>query len=90
MEDRYEEEDEDDIQNLGSDRAGSGESSEESSEDEMPWVNWFISIRGSEFFCDVDEDFINDDFNLTGLEKEVPYYDDALDMILDVEPEKGK
>ena len=55
------------------------------SEDESSWISWFISIRGNDYFCEVEESFIQDDFNLTGLSSQVPYYDYALDMILDVD-----
>lgn len=48
--------------------------------------NWFASLPGHDYYCEVHEDFIDDDFNLTGLQSMVPFWKEALDMVLDVEP----
>ncbi|KAJ5907941.1 Casein kinase II regulatory subunit alpha-helical [Penicillium taxi] len=54
------------------------------------WISSFCSLVGHEFFAEVSEDFIEDDFNLTGLMGQVPMYKEALEMILDVEPEEDE
>ncbi|KAL4921103.1 casein kinase II regulatory subunit-domain-containing protein [Aspergillus aurantiobrunneus] len=54
------------------------------------WISSFCQIVGHEFFAEVSEDFIEDDFNLTGLQSQVPMYKEALEMILDVEPEEDE
>jgi len=53
------------------------------SEDSKYWIDWFLTLKGNEFFCEVDEEFILDKFNLTGLNNEVPYFQQALDLIND-------
>ncbi|KIO32749.1 hypothetical protein M407DRAFT_241237 [Tulasnella calospora MUT 4182] len=53
----------------------------------LTWIAWFCSLPGHEYFCEVSEDFIEDDFNLTGLASLVPFWKEAMEMVLDVEPE---
>ncbi|KAL0072347.1 casein kinase 2 regulatory subunit [Marasmius tenuissimus] len=50
---------------------------------DLQWISWFLSSKGNEYFCEVDEDFILDRFNLTGLNNEVANYPQALDLITD-------
>ena len=52
----------------------------------MTWISWFCSLPGHDYFCEVAEDFIEDDFNLTGLNAMVPFWKEAMEMVLDVEP----
>jgi casein kinase II subunit beta len=51
----------------------------------LTWISWFCSLPGHEYFCEVAEEFIEDDFNLTGLNGMVPFWKEALEMVLDVE-----
>ncbi|KAI8095094.1 casein kinase II, regulatory subunit [Gilbertella persicaria] len=52
------------------------------------WISWFCSLSGHEYYLEVPEEFIEDEFNLTGLSALVPFYNEALEMILDIEPEE--
>jgi casein kinase II subunit beta len=47
------------------------------------WVQWFCSMQGHDFFCEVDRDYIESRFNLYGLNQEVPTFSRCLGIILD-------
>ena len=44
------------------------------SESGYSWINWFCDLDGHEFFCEVDEEYILDNFNLYGLRQKVQNY----------------
>jgi casein kinase II subunit beta len=75
---KEEEEEEEEEEELLSDDTPSEDS-------ERDWIENFISEKGHEFFCAVDAEFIQDDFNLTNLNTIVPHYEDALDIILSLD-----
>jgi len=53
------------------------------------WINWFLTLKGNEYFCQIEEDYIHDSFNLTGLISQIPYYDFALDLITDIDNDEN-
>lgn len=47
------------------------------------WIQWFCSMEGHDFFCEVDRSFIESRFNLYGIQSEVTNFNDGLNIILD-------
>lgn len=62
----------------------SSSSYSEEGSDDLEWVPWFLGQKGSEYFCEIDEEYMQDDFNLYGLAASVDWYEQALDLILNV------
>ena len=59
------------------------ESSASDSDYGNSWVSWFLSCKGNEYFCEIDDEYITDRFNLTYLSNEVPHYTEAYELITD-------
>lgn len=59
------------------------------------WIDLFLGIKGNEYFCDIDDDYIRDRFNLTGLHQEVGKLPTLVDIItdmidIDLQPEEHR
>ncbi|CAI4221508.1 unnamed protein product [Auanema sp. JU1783] len=61
-----------------------------SDDSECTWIQAFCSMYGNEFLTEVDESFIADQFNLTGLSDIVPDFRKALKIILDYDDSSDK
>ncbi|CAG8570587.1 574_t:CDS:2 [Paraglomus brasilianum] len=80
-------EDEEELMQESNGQYQESDSSNDSGTESLTWISWFCSLSGHEYFAEVAEDFIEDDFNLTGLSTQVTFYKEAMEMILDAEPE---
>ncbi|EKX74019.1 casein kinase II beta chain, putative [Theileria equi strain WA] len=57
--------------------------SSEDSQSEVSWIEWYCNLKGNQYYIQVDEAFIRDEFNLVGLQYHVTCYTRALQLILD-------
>eukprot|EP00924_Labyrinthula_sp_SR-Ha-C_P002381 maker-scaffold_16-snap-gene-2.56-mRNA-1 protein AED:0.30 eAED:0.30 QI:142/1/1/1/1/1/2/52/237 len=65
-------------------RQFSSSSSDEEATDIESWIEWFCKQDGNEFFCEVDQRYVEDNFNLYGLKEIIGTdYRKCLDVILD-------
>ena len=55
------------------------------SQEDITWIQWFCSLPENRFLCEVDESFIETDFNLYGLDTTVKHFDLVLENILQLE-----
>ena len=49
------------------------------------WISWFCSLEDHQFFCEVEEDFVRESFNIYGLDKLFSKFNQAIEMILSPE-----
>ena len=44
------------------------------------WISSFCSLLGHEYFAEIPEEYLEDDFNLTRLQSQVAMYKEALEV----------
>ncbi|KAI9179978.1 chromatin remodeling complex Adenosinetriphosphatase [Blastocladiella emersonii ATCC 22665] len=69
--------------------ADSDDDEDDSEDEDLAWIPWFTGLNGNEYLTLVAEPFIEDEFNLTGLAAMVPYFHEALNVILDRDTHDG-
>ncbi|ORX61700.1 casein kinase II, regulatory subunit [Hesseltinella vesiculosa] len=48
------------------------------------WVDWLLNQSGNDYLCKIDLSYIEDRFNLTRLNEDIPhFYEEALEMMID-------
>jgi casein kinase II subunit beta len=52
----------------------------------MSWLDKVLSRSGFDYLCKVDEDFLSDKFNLTGLEREIPNFKQTYEALISSSP----
>lgn len=58
------------------------EATDDSAVSDLSWIAWFTTLKGNEYYVEVDDDFVRDNFNLYGLRAVIDNYDAALEMVL--------
>lgn len=62
--------------------ANDSDDNDEYSMDEDTWIEWFCKLEGNHFLVEISEEFLQNDSNLLGLDKEFPNYKSTLQKIL--------
>jgi len=64
--------------------AASTSSDDDESSGAESWIEWFCKQEGNEFLCEIDQRYIDDNFNLYGLREVIGQsFKKCLDVILD-------
>lgn len=66
---------------VGEYESGSESGSGTGSEEIYSWAYWFTQQKGKEYYCMVDDEFIRDKFNITGIGHHFERAQDAYDCI---------
>lgn len=55
---------------------------EDSESSENGWIQWLCALEDHEFLTEVDEDYVQESFNLYGLRSKFPHFSESLQMLL--------